>query len=390
MRKCSIMKSLCYRLHTARISETMLLKYQLSMAKTAHPRSYSSLTNMSSQIRPSAAPKTLDIAATLTVLHSRIFAYDPGFLGPRHIYLPADSPAPLLFFSSTTSSLRYTNTNTLSRLLVLFAFGLPTLVTLSDSHFASLFWLLASLLLFSFQFSLFSRLGSSHSFNFKHALFQTSSCCPRPLPFSTSPLLVLSWLQLRLFLLACRALSVLLGKTDLHLGLCLSCTNLCSTLESLSTLPTFPTSVPTSFRSMQGSNQLVLQPTSASLLRLSKQNATQLVADLARPLVAVPCRPLVVHLVVDLALEEVLRCRAARLVVAHLELLRPSVSSLVELLEVLDLKSLQSHLLHPDRWPAWAWLLVEQLKASTLWFPMSLLCNSPHLHYQSALLLSSE
>ena len=56
--------------------------------------------------------------------------------------------------------------NSLSRLLVLFASGLPTLVTLSDSHFASLFWLLASLLLLSFTFSLFSRLDLLHSFNF--------------------------------------------------------------------------------------------------------------------------------------------------------------------------------------------------------------------------------
>jgi len=92
------MKSLCYRLHTVRISETMLLKYELSMAKTAHPRSYSSLTNMRSQIRLSSARETLNIAGTLTVLHSRIFAYDPGFLGPRHIYLPCGQSCKL--FSS--------------------------------------------------------------------------------------------------------------------------------------------------------------------------------------------------------------------------------------------------------------------------------------------------
>jgi len=92
---------------------------------------------------------------------------------------------------------------------------------------------------------------------------------------------------------------------------------------------------------MQGSNRLVLQLRLVSLSRLSKQNAKQLVADSARPLVAVLYRPSVVHLARVLRPVAAVWCQAARPVVAHLGLLRPSVSPLVELLEVPDLKWLR-------------------------------------------------
>lgn len=196
------------------------------MAEPAHRRSYSSLTNMSSRIRLSSARETLDIAGTLTMLQSRTFAYDPGILGSRHIYLPAQSLAPssLLFLSSTTSSLRYTQTKHFLAFwfFLLLVFQLLSLFQTHTLLHSFGFWLLC---FYSLLPSISSVVLTCYTLSTQDTHFQTSSCCPELLPFSSSPSLVLSWSQLRLFLLACRVSLVLLGKTDLHLGLCLSCTD---------------------------------------------------------------------------------------------------------------------------------------------------------------------